>query len=228
MREYYSSNVYVIRTSLPPSEAILLVPGHVICPVDECVSPSILGMAIRFFSGIVSRVRTKGTLLLAGKSSSVYSAPRIETVRVEMPKTLKQSSTESSLPMEMRRELRYRLDIPAMFSWRNTEPRILHAEGITRDISVLGAFIVSPTCPPVDTQVEVEVILPPFAGMKSVVRIKGEARVIRVEHPSIDGGENGFAVVREASNQWILALDRGELDGKLPEQFRMTKKSVIQ
>ena len=130
--------------------------------------------------------------------------------------------------MELRRELRYRLDIPALFSWQNEQHRRLYAEVITRDISVLGAFIVTATCPPAQTQVEVEVALPSLAGNKSVVRIKGEARVIRVEHRSRDGGENGFAVVREASNQWILALDWGELDGALPEHLRMTEKSVIQ
>jgi len=130
--------------------------------------------------------------------------------------------------MEMRRELRYRLDIPALFSWQNVLHRRLYAEGITRDISVLGAFIVSPTCPPVDANVEVEVVLPPFAGMKFTVRIKGEARVLRVEHRLGDGGENGFAVVREASNQWSLALDRGDLEGMPAERLGMTGKSVIQ
>ena len=130
--------------------------------------------------------------------------------------------------MEMRRDLRYRLDIRALFSWQNAQDKRLYAEGITRDISVLGAFIVSPTCPPVETQVEVEVLLPSLAGMKTTVRIKGEARVIRVEHLSRDGGQNGFAVVREASNQWVLALDREELDGAMPEHLRMTGKSVIQ
>ena len=65
--------------------------------------------------------------------------------------------------MEMRRELRYRLDIPAAcFPGKTCTTERLYAEGITRDISVLGAFIVSPTCPPVETQVEVEVLLPPL------------------------------------------------------------------
>jgi hypothetical protein len=130
--------------------------------------------------------------------------------------------------MEMRRELRYRLDIPAIFSWQNTQQRRLYAEGITRDISVLGAFIVSPTCPPMDTQVEVEVVLPSFAGMKSAVRIKGEARVLRVEHRSGDCGENGFAVVREASNQWTLALVREEFEALPAEQLGMTGKTITQ
>jgi hypothetical protein len=129
--------------------------------------------------------------------------------------------------MEMRRELRYRLDIPALFSWQNAEQRRLYAEGVTRDISVLGAFIVSPTCPPLEAQVEVEVVLPSFAGMTSALRIKGEARVLRVEHRSGESGENGFAVVREASNQWSLALDREERKSELPERLGMTEKRII-
>ena len=125
---------------------------------------------------------------------------------------------------------RYRLDIPALFSWKNAQHwRPLYAEGITRDISVLGAFIVTATCPPVETQVEVEVVLPSLHGKKSVVRIKGQARVIRVEHRCGDRGENGFAVVREASNRpgaWRSI-------GTCPRAFQLniqdiTGKTIIQ
>lgn len=144
-----------------------------------------------------------------------------------MPKTQKRSSSKVSPPIEMRRELRYRLDIPTLFSWQNEQRRRLYAEGITRDISVLGAFIVTATCPPMQTQIEVEVVLPSLAGNKSVVRIKGEARVIRVEHRSGEGGENGFAVLREASNQWALALDQEEIEGIPSGHLEMTEKSVI-
>jgi hypothetical protein len=130
--------------------------------------------------------------------------------------------------MEMRRELRYRLDFPALFSWNNADHRRLHAEGITRDISVLGAFIVTATSPPVETQVEVEVVLPSFLGKKSVIRIKGEARVIRLEHRSGDCGENGFAVVREATNQWTLALDREAFEVIEPEDVAVMEKPILQ
>jgi hypothetical protein len=145
-----------------------------------------------------------------------------------MPKTQKRTSSESSPPVEMRRELRYRLDVPVLFSWQNALNRRLYAEGISRDISVLGAYIVTATCPPLETHVEVEVALPSLAGNNSVVRIKGEARVIRVEHRSGDVGKYGFAVVREASHQWTLALDREEIEGIPYGHLDMREKSVIQ
>src|ERR1700686_955890 len=118
-----------------------------------------------------------------------------------MPANAKRHISAMGDPMEMRRELRYRLDVPAVFCWESTHHRRLQGEGITRDVSVLGAFIVTATCPPVESPVQVEVVLPSLDGMKSGIRIKGEARVIRVEHPSGGQGENGFAVVREDLNQ---------------------------
>jgi hypothetical protein len=108
--------------------------------------------------------------------------------------------------MEMRRELRYRLDVPVLFSWQGARHKHLHGEGATRDLSALGAFIVTSTCPPPETPVQVEVVLPSLTGRNSGIRIKGEARVIRVEHPSGSHRENGFAVVRDDMDQWSLAM----------------------
>jgi hypothetical protein len=127
--------------------------------------------------------------------------------------------------MEMRRELRYRLVVPVLFSWESAHHKKLYGEGITRDISVLGAFIAAPTCPPVETLVQVEVVLPSLAGMKSQVRIKGEAQVIRVDHPSGGQGQNGFAVVREDSNQWSLALTRDDSEVCRAVDLSMAGKS---
>jgi hypothetical protein len=116
-----------------------------------------------------------------------------------------QPSLETKVFTEMRRELRYRLDAPALFFWENTFHRRLQGEGTTRDVSVLGAFIATPTCPPVQSPVQVELILPSLAGMKTEIRIRGEARVIRVEHSRGGQGENGFAVVRDDLDRWSLA-----------------------
>ena len=38
-----------------------------------------------------------------------------------------------------------------------------------------------------------------------VVRIKGEARVVRVDHPGGGQGENGFAVVSMDLRRWSVA-----------------------
>jgi hypothetical protein len=113
-------------------------------------------------------------------------------------------------PMEMRREIRYRLDAPALFSWESSQHERLQGEGITRDISVFGAFIVTPTCPPVDVPIQVEVVLPSLTGPMPVIRVSGEARVLRVDHSLKGEGENGFALVSEDFSPWRMSTEQRE------------------
>ena len=94
--------------------------------------------------------------------------------------------------MEFRNRVRYRLAANAMFSWESAQGGRLLGKGVTRDISLLGAFILSLTSPPVGTALELEVFLPPLLQGARSVRIQTEAKVIRVEHT---GGSEGFAVV---------------------------------
>jgi hypothetical protein len=94
--------------------------------------------------------------------------------------------------VDVRASVRYRLEATVVFTWECQAGRRLQGEGITRDISVAGAYILTPTCPPAEVLVQLQVFLPwPGAGGRSV-RIKTEAIVIRVEH--VERGE-GFAVV---------------------------------
>ena len=106
--------------------------------------------------------------------------------------------------MEMRKEIRYRLDAPAVFSWQGAHQRRFQGEGITRDISVQGAFILTATLPPPECQIQMDLLLPALAGMKTMMRISGKARVIRLERPSSDTWIHGFAVVTDDLNQWDL------------------------
>jgi hypothetical protein len=112
-------------------------------------------------------------------------------------------------PMEMRKEIRYRLDAPAVFSWEGAHHRRFQGEGITRDISVQGAFILTATLPPPDCPVQVDLLLPSLTGMKAMMRITGKARVLRVEHPSSDTWIHGFAVVTHELNQWGMVTMEG-------------------
>jgi hypothetical protein len=112
--------------------------------------------------------------------------------------------------MEMRREIRYRLDAPALFSWKTAQHKRLQGEGITRDISVFGAFILTPTCPPVDAPIQVEVVLPSLTGLKPIIRVSGAARVLRVDHRSKGEGPNGFAVVSEDFSRWSMSTNRND------------------
>src|SRR6266566_4797240 len=113
-------------------------------------------------------------------------------------------------PMEMRREMRYRLDASALFSWESAQHTRLQGEGVTRDISVFGAFIVTPTCPPIDVPIQVEVVLPSLTGRRPVIRVSGAARVLRVDHSSRGQGENGFAVVSKDFSRWNMSTDQSE------------------
>ena len=115
-------------------------------------------------------------------------------------------------PMEMRKEMRYRMDAPTLFSWKNGHKKRRRGEGITRDISGFGAFILTPTCPPVNVPIQMEVLLPSLSGQKAVIRVRGTARVLRVEHQSDGKTENGFAVVSEDFTQWSLAKIKDESD----------------
>ncbi len=103
--------------------------------------------------------------------------------------------------MKMRREIRYRLEASALFSWESPQHERLQGDGITRDISVFGVFILTRSCPPVETPVEFEIVLPSLTGLMPAIRIKGEARVLRIERRGGGRVENGFAVLSEDFTQ---------------------------
>jgi hypothetical protein len=103
--------------------------------------------------------------------------------------------------MELRNRVRYRLSADAVFTWDGPS-QLLRGEGITRDISVAGAFIFTRTCPPVGATLELDIFLSPApGGAGRTVRIKTEASVIRVEH-SVTA--EGFAAV---SQDFTLLFD---------------------
>ena len=114
--------------------------------------------------------------------------------------------------MDMRKEIRYRLDAPAIFTWENIQHKRFQGEGIARDVSLLGAFILTPSCPPNLTSIHVEVALPSLTGMVADIRIVGRARVVRVERSCGGCGKNGFAVVPDELNNWSLLTDQNAPD----------------
>jgi hypothetical protein len=114
--------------------------------------------------------------------------------------------------MEMRKEIRYRLDAPAVFFWEGGPHRKFQGEGVTRDISVQGAFILTATMPPPNCPIQVDLLLPSLSGVKAVVHISGRARVIRVQDPSANTRILGFAVVTDDLNQWGLTGMQCEFD----------------
>jgi len=117
---------------------------------------------------------------------------------------------EVSVSSELRNGIRYQVDAPALFSWQGGPGGRFQGEGVTRDISTQGAFIVTATMPPPHCPVQVDLILPSVSGMDAVLRITGKARVIRVEHCDAAACNNGFAVATDGLNQWGLMVMQGE------------------
>jgi len=112
--------------------------------------------------------------------------------------------------MEVRKGIRYRVDAATTFFWEGGNGRCFRGEGITRDISAVGAFILTATMPPPGCPIQVDFFLPSVSGMKVDVRITGEARVIRIDHMSMDTWIHGFALVTNHLNQWGLVVRSGE------------------
>ncbi len=124
----------------------------------------------------------------------------------------KLSARDAKALMELRKGIRYRLDASAIFFWEGGTRGRFQGEGITRDISAMGAFILTATMPPPGCLIQVDLFLPSVSGMSVDVRITGEARVIRIEHRSMDDWIHGFAVATNDLDQWGLVVKSGELE----------------
>jgi hypothetical protein len=113
--------------------------------------------------------------------------------------------------MELRKRVRHRLAADAVFTWEGAEHTCLHGGGITRDISLSGAYIFSLTCPPVGAAMQLDISLLQLEGGSRTLRLKTDATVIRVGHANA-GDDEGFAVVLEG-----LSLTEGGGDLRIEQ-----------
>jgi len=152
----------------------------------------------------------KDALLLVRPAWNNYRSLHVFRETFSGPMEKKRMHRNPSGPTKMRKEVRYRLRAPVVFSWEGARYQRFQGEGITRDISVQGAFIVTATTPPAECTIQLDLVLPPLAGLQAVMRIVGRARVTRVDHRSGDDGTSGFAVVTDDRHQWSLTALRSE------------------
>lgn len=99
--------------------------------------------------------------------------------------------------MELRAAIRYRLTATALFSWPGLGANRLEGEGVTRDVSTAGAFVLTAGCPPIGSIVKMRILLPSFRFADQSLKLVAEGRVVRVERPAQGGESNGFAIVSE-------------------------------
>ena len=105
-----------------------------------------------------------------------------------------QIAQTSERPVEQRRAIRYRMSTPVIFRWNGPDNERFQGEGVTRDMSVAGVFVLSATSPPANSAVQMEVLLPISDGA-SKVRMKSDMTVLRVEQDLTDNKRSGFSAV---------------------------------
>lgn len=104
---------------------------------------------------------------------------------------------ERDTRMELRSALRYQLAAPVVFKWESATGGVLQGDGVTRDISVSGAFILTASPPPPGITLSVEIFLGHYQSSGHSMRMITEGRVVRVEHPVLGESRHGFAVAGE-------------------------------
>ena len=81
-------------------------------------------------------------------------------------------------PLERRIAVRYKLRLPVIFHW--DDGREQTGGGFTSDIALDGALIFSSRCPPVGTDVRIEVLIPVPNHAGEEIRIECMGKVTRV------------------------------------------------
>jgi hypothetical protein len=92
-------------------------------------------------------------------------------------------------PFHRRTAVRYKLRLPATFHWNDG---VEHTSwGVTGDVASEGALILSNRCPPVGSEVRLEVVLPSPEADQGELRIGCAGKVIHAREGS---GYSAFGV----------------------------------
>lgn len=87
------------------------------------------------------------------------------------------------------------LRLPVWFAGRGDLPgRVGRGEGVTRDISSKGMYVVTRDHPPGRAPLRFKVLLPPIPGAPIAMWMEGRGYVARVEKPKKDRAVAGFSL----------------------------------
>jgi PilZ domain-containing protein len=108
--------------------------------------------------------------------------------------------------MDRRRNTRYDLRAQVKFSWKGRDGVRHREEGLTRDISERGVFVLTDFHPPFGTKVRFEVSYP--SGSAQQLRIQGQGQVVRIDRADQPQKQSGFAAATK-----VIKLFGDELGG---------------
>jgi hypothetical protein len=110
--------------------------------------------------------------------------------------------------VQPRKHIRYRLNAPVSFIWRDEREVQHEGTGETRDVALGGVFVFARTCPPLEAPVHVELLLPKLTSEARPLLVQGDGQVIRVEPGGPNGTGGGFAA---SINRFLLHNGQGAL-----------------
>lgn len=96
--------------------------------------------------------------------------------------------------MGPRKHNRYRVGIPVIFSWQAAKEVRRQAVGLTRDMSLSGAFVLTTSPPPLGADIRLKGFLPPVLGAVQGLQIRGQGLVVRLEPALAGEPHGGFAL----------------------------------
>ncbi len=97
---------------------------------------------------------------------------------------------ESERPSRRRFE-RFKMHFPALFSWTDEHGERQIARGFTRDVGMTGVYVSAAECPPLLSEVYVEIRVPRLNSRGSTFRLTAVGEVCRSE---MSNKISGFAV----------------------------------
>jgi hypothetical protein len=79
---------------------------------------------------------------------------------------------------QRRSSVRYKLRLPVIFHWNDGADRT--GGGFTSDVALDGALILSTQCPPIGSNVRIEVLIPSPEKSGEEIRIECNGKVMRI------------------------------------------------
>ena len=142
-------------------------------------------------------LRFSGSFQTSGGLHGIYIRPSLAV-------TMKAHSLRVVQPDVQRRSaVRYKLQLPVIFHWRDGEERT--QGGFTCDVARDGALIRTGTCPPIGSEVRIEVLVPSPERGGQEVRVQCIGVVTRI---TVRDGILFFRVEGGLDDDWIIERAR--------------------
>jgi hypothetical protein len=97
--------------------------------------------------------------------------------------------------IELRKATRYKVGAPALFMWAPQDGKPQSGQGVTRDITTMGVYVMTDALPPVGARVQLDIVLPKLTDTGSGMHLHGEGVVLRSERG--DSTKSGFAATAQ-------------------------------